>query len=202
MACTRGSNLIQSDTTYVRGWTWRTRYAARLSGNGNGSLGNGVGEGVEGVECGRRGGCAAAKHLEVEEEIRAPLHASSHLWNLGGSNSAGDQGSFEGESEQEAERERAREDGEDEAGYNTQEIQGVGGTVMRKIKRRVLVGAAVGDLEDDMVGLSANEEAEDHSQPLWEEREGRTRSWCAWCCRVIPSMDDLESAEKNKGHDS
>lgn len=117
-----GQGLRSADTTYLRGWAWRTRYSAC------GGVGAGLGQGNEGVECGRRGNCLAAK--EVEKEIECDADELAAL---------------------EAEMEKAGLDGRKWAGssYMTHEIVGVGGKVKKKIKKEVLVGAIVKEYEDE-----------------------------------------------------
>lgn len=68
-----GQALRTEDTTYLRGWAWRTRYSAC------GGIGAGLGEGNEGVECGRDGDCLAAKEVEKEIECDADELAALSL---------------------------------------------------------------------------------------------------------------------------
>ena len=68
-----------------------------------------------------------------------------------------------------------------EAGYWSQEIEGIGGIVRKKLKTRMKVGAPVREWEDDREG----------GQLLGREISGRERSWCAWCDRGVPSRCDL-----------
>ena len=51
----------------MRGWTWRSRYSTHLHG-----LGTGIGEGVEGVQCGRESFCLAARTIfkDIECDVR------------------------------------------------------------------------------------------------------------------------------------
>ena len=51
----------------------------------------------------------------------------------------------------------------------------------KKVKKRVRVGAVVKEYED---------ERED-GHYLGREQKGTNRSWCSWCCMVIPSEKDL-----------
>ena len=60
-----GQGLRTADTTYLRGWQWRTRYSEC------GGIGAGLGEGNEGVECGRDAGCLDAREVERETECDA-----------------------------------------------------------------------------------------------------------------------------------
>ena len=60
-----GQGLRTADTTYLRGWQWRTRYSEC------GGIGAGLGEGNEGVECGRDTDCLDASEVERETECDA-----------------------------------------------------------------------------------------------------------------------------------
>ncbi len=66
--------------------------------------------------------------------------------------------------------------------YLMQEIEGIGGVVKKKVKRRVRVGAVVKEYEDER----------DAGNYLRREQQGLVRSWCAWCERVIPGKKDVE----------
>lgn len=61
------------------------------------------------------------------------------------------------------------------------------GGLKKKVKKMVRVGRWVEEYEDERDGLSA----EGRIRVLEREIEGRNRSWCAWCERVIPSKEDL-----------
>ncbi len=65
-------------------------------------------------------------------------------------------------------------------GYTRHEIEGIGGVVKRKLVRMVWVGACVTEWEDE----------KEPGRYLIREVEGRTRSWCGWCWRVIPGAKD------------
>lgn len=111
-----------TDTTYIRGWTWRGRYSTC------GGIGAGIGEGLEGVKCGRGSDCLAP--VEIYQEIECD---------------ADELAAFE------AEMEKAELEGRPRSGssYTTQEIVGIGGKVKIKAKKRVLVGAEVKEYEDE-----------------------------------------------------
>ncbi|EAW24792.1 uncharacterized protein NFIA_102770 [Aspergillus fischeri NRRL 181] len=173
----RGKTLRSSDTTYRRVWTWRTRYSTYLGG-----LGTGIGEGCQGVKCGREEDCLAAQEIELEVECEADE------WSLSGSShnhqdDARIHGHLSPQDEllrdQSLERTNSRD--EEKPGYFRQEIIGIGGRVKQKAKKRVTVGACVVEYEDER----------DTGQYLIREEQGLNRSWCGWCCRVIPSKDDL-----------
>ncbi|KAF1812129.1 hypothetical protein P152DRAFT_380009, partial [Eremomyces bilateralis CBS 781.70] len=161
-----GIALRQSDSTYIRAWKWRTHYTTFLGG-----LGTGIGEGHEGVECGRGGDCLGARVVEKEGTVAAD--------GLGAGN--GEDGaalsrtptgrSWEGSS------------------YHAQEIEGVGGTVKKKVKKLVRVGLVVREHEAvrEHEGDRPDEKKRDM---LAEERGGEVRSWCGWCDRVILGRRD------------
>ena len=73
-------------------------------------------------------------------------------------------------------------DGGDKAGYLTQEIEGIGGVVKKKVKKRVRIGRTVTEFEDER----------ERAEYLGREIRRENRSWCGWCDRVIPSLEDLE----------
>ena len=152
-----GNALRSADTTYMRCWTWRTRYSTYLGG-----LGTGIGEGNEGVECGKGDQCLAAK--EVEKEIDCD---AVELANI------------------KREEEAIESPGREYSGtsYLTQEIEGIGGIVKKKVKKRVKVGAVVKEYEDER----------EHGDYLGREQKGTNRSWCHWCARVVLSQKDRQN---------
>jgi len=116
-----GKDLRNADTMYVRAWTWRTRHSNYLGG-----LGTGVGEGNEGVECGRGSTCLGAKiveHETCEQEILDVLAAET--------NSPDATERWKGTS------------------YFAQEIEGIGGVLKVKHKKQVRVGECVKHYEDE-----------------------------------------------------
>ncbi|PLB50270.1 hypothetical protein P170DRAFT_508474 [Aspergillus steynii IBT 23096] len=164
-----GMRLRSSDTTYRRVWNWRTRYSTYLGG-----LGTGIGEGCQGVKCGRGEDCLAAQEIEMEVECEADESSGSphgHSPGLGN----GPWGSHNHSNDRLESRE------EEEPGYFRQEIIGIGGRVKQKSKKRVIVGACVVEHEDER----------DSGRYLVREEEGQDRSWCGWCWRVIPSKSEL-----------
>lgn len=147
-----GNALRNADTTYARGWTWRTRYSYL------GGYGTGIGEGNEGVECGRGNQCLGSH--EVEKEIDC-------------------------DAEELADMKRDHEEHESSryvSGYFMQEIEGIGGVVKKKVKRRIRIGQVVREYEDER-------QSENY---LARERSRTNRSWCHWCLRVIPSLKDMQ----------
>ena len=140
-----GQALRQNDTVYKGGWNWRARYSTYL-----GVLGTGIGEGNEGVPCGRGRACLAAK--VVEQEVDCDTLTLQQL-------------------EEEAEAlGRSWEGG----GFEVQEIEGVGGVVKRKVKKLVLLGKRVPEHEDERSGavryLSREENGDVRSWCSWCER--------------------------------
>lgn len=154
-----GNALRSTDTTYMRCWTWRTRYSTYLGG-----LGTGIGEGNEGVSCGKGSLCLAAK--EVEKEIDCDAQELANIRR---------------------EEEQVESPGREYGGtsYLTQEIEGIGGIVKKKVKKRVKVGAVVKEYEDER----------EHGNYLNREQKGINRSWCFWCSRVVLSQKDMQTPE-------
>lgn len=148
-----GYTLRNNDVIYCRVWGWRTRYSTSLGG-----LGTGIGEGSQGVKCGRGEGCLAAQETELEVVSEAD-----------------DNGPFSGGSTSHT----ATNNQEDERpGYVRQDIVGIGGRFKQKMKKRIMVGACVVEHEDER----------ETGKYLTREEEGKHRSWCGWCWRVIPAM--------------
>ncbi|KAF1982780.1 hypothetical protein K402DRAFT_414810 [Aulographum hederae CBS 113979] len=166
-----GHSLRASDTGYARIWTWRTRYSNL------GGLGTGIGEGNEGVECGRGERCLNARRVEKEveldpeemEDMRRTLSRESQI-ESGGSSSSGDTNgrSWEGGS------------------FLAQEVEGLGGVVKMKGRKVQMVGATVREWEEERDGGAC----------LEKERKGEARSWCGWCERVVLSKKDKETNKR------
>jgi hypothetical protein len=145
-----GHALRRADVDYKRAWTWRARYSTYL-----GVLGTGIGEGNEGVQCGRGRACLGAKVVEQEVALDAEFLRLS---------------------EQEAEAlGRSWEGG----GFEVQEIEGVGGVVKRKLKKLVLLGKRVPEHEDERSGvvryLSREENETVRSWCSWCQRVVRSK---------------------------
>lgn len=165
-----GQSLRTADTTYMRVWTWRTRYSTYLGG-----LGTGIGEGNEGVKCGREQQCLAAREVEVEVDCEAEDLAANAEVDDGTTmaiipavTATSSTNSLVDESK--------------ETGYLRQEIEGIGGVVKKKLKIRVKVGAVVEEWEDER----------ECAGYLTREMRGEERSWCAWCQRVVPGIKDRD----------
>jgi hypothetical protein len=126
------------DTSYMRAWTWRSRYSTHLHG-----IGTGLGTGIEGVQCGRESHCLSARTIYKEIECDAADTRTG--------------------------------------GYFLQEMEGIGGVVKKKVRRRVLVGDVVQEFEEEREGGAY----------LEREQEGVDRSWCSWCNRVVLGKKDV-----------
>ncbi|KAL8918275.1 MAG: hypothetical protein Q9208_007443 [Pyrenodesmia sp. 3 TL-2023] len=161
-----GTGLSVADTNYRRIWTWRTRYSTYLGG-----LGTGVGEGNEGVKCWWGEKCVASQEVEVEYCCEEE--------------GASGRGSSSGEDESDGERYWTTEgEGKEErAGYWQQEIEGIGGVVKKKVRKRVRVGKTVKEWEDERDGKE---------DVLGRESRGEARSWCGWCGRVVWGEKDRQ----------
>ena len=69
---------------------------------------------------------------------------------------------------------------DEEPGYLSQEIEGVGGVVKRKVKKRARIGACVQEYEDER----------ETAVYLTREQSGQDRSWCGWCSRIALGKKD------------
>lgn len=166
------------DINYLRVWTWRTRYHSLGFG-----LGTGIGEGNEGVKCGRGERCLAARDIIVDMDCAEVGKTTAIVDDHG--NEIFDLHDLSATLEpQEPESHR-----EDSAGYYRQEIEGIGKNIIKKkLKKRMRVGATVAEHEDER-----------HSgKHLERERTNEVRSWCAWCDRVILSDQDKERLSTNE----
>lgn len=158
---TCGHALRAADSDYERGWKWRGSYSTYLGG-----LGTGIGEGVEGVQCGRGPRCLAAK--VIEQELDCDAEALSAMKDEADKiASEGTGRSWQGTS------------------FAVQEMEGIGGVVKKKVKKMVSVGAWVREGEDERDGKAPY---------LDREVKGEVRSWCSWCSRVIASKADIQLA--------
>jgi hypothetical protein len=154
-----GQSLRSADTTYKRVWTWRSRYSTHIGG-----LGTGMGEGDQGQKCGRGEDCLDAVESEVEidcSERPAPLSPPDLKATFS---------------------DNAPKSEVLPAGYLRQEVEGIGGVVKKKVKKRVRIGATVWEFDDERGS----------GKYLEREASGRERGWCAWCGRVVKGQRDRE----------
>ncbi|KAJ5570503.1 uncharacterized protein N7459_009933 [Penicillium hispanicum] len=163
-----GQTLRSSDTTYRRVWAWRTRYSTYLGGG----LGTGIGEGCQGVKCGRGEACLAAQEIELEVDCEAD-EGSSDTSSMGNSPAGPPSHHHDLVSD-------SHDD--EEPGYFRQEVIGLGGVVKHKAKKRVMVGACVVEYEDER----------ETGRYLVREEAALHRAWCGWCSRVIPAKNELD----------
>jgi hypothetical protein len=154
-----GQSLRSADTTYKRVWTWRSRYSTHIGG-----LGTGMGEGDQGQKCGRGEDCLDAVESEVEIDCseRPPSVCSPGL--------------------KATDLDSPHKSEELSAGYLRQEVEGIGGVVKKKVKKRVRIGATVWEFDDERGS----------GKYLEREASGRERSWCGWCGRVVKGERDRE----------
>ncbi|EXJ89802.1 hypothetical protein A1O3_02869 [Capronia epimyces CBS 606.96] len=162
-----GQHLGVSDTTYKRVWTWRSRYSTHIGGG----LGTGLGAGNQGQKCGRGHDCLATGGnaecwVEIDCYGRKPL--DYHREHDGGEPSSIG----------------TPDHSSNKPGYFQQEIEGIGGVVKKKMKKRVKVGATVWEYEDEKAS----------GKYLEREAKGAVRSWCGWCGRVCLGPKDAEEA--------
>ncbi|KAJ6189585.1 hypothetical protein N7519_004493 [Penicillium mononematosum] len=169
--CTQcGMALRSNDTTYRRVWTWRTRYSTYLGGG----LGTGIGEGCQGVKCGRGESCLAAQEIELEVDCEADEGSGSGSDTSRTASPAPPSFGHEGAGVPTDSHD------DEEPGYFRQEVIGLGGVVKHKSKKRVNVGACVVEYEDER----------ETGNYLEREEKGLYRGWCGWCSRVIPAKSE------------
>lgn len=163
-----GRSLRSADNEYESIWKWRTRYLPSLGG-----LGTGIGEGDRGVPCGRGGECSAAR--EVEQEIDCDAEDAREIDRDSRTGSPGTPSTMGSGGVSTPQREFMG------PGYMRHEIEGIGGVVKKKLVKMVRVGACVTEWGDER----------DQGKFLVREIEGRSRSWCGWCWRVVPGVKDV-----------
>ena len=159
-----GRSIRNADNEYESIWKWRTRYLSSLGG-----IGVGIGDADRGVCCGRGTECIAAREVEHEvdcdaedaREIESGISPSSSPVSAHGISTPTGSGAGT-------------------PGYERHEIEGIGGVMKKKLVRMVKVGACVPEYEDE----------KGSERFLAREQEGKRRSWCSWCWRVIPSAKD------------
>ena len=186
-------------TTKTSIWRWRNQYCEVLGG-----LGTGIGDADRGVICGRESRCLGAREREQETDcdaedareaeyssspssVRGPPSVASVAGSLhsaaGGSELGGGLGAYSPPAAAAAgHRTPSPAVG---PGYERHEIEGIGGVVKTKRVRMVRVGACVPEWEDEKA----------RGEILGREVQGRVRSWCGWCWRVVPGQKDYGTAK-------
>ncbi|OAL63151.1 hypothetical protein A7C99_5540 [Trichophyton rubrum] len=156
------------DVTYQRVWSWRTRYNEFLGGGGHWV---GYGDCGQGVQCGLEQRCLAAEYIEVEVDCEVGDRVSE----FSRSDSSNDSSLEHLRHSSSFSHSDGRDD--EEPGYLRQEIEGIGGVVKQKVKKRVRVGASVEERDDDR----------ENATYLKQETSGAVRSRCGWCSGIVPS---------------
>lgn len=201
-----GRSIRSADDEYNSIWRWRTQYGEEL-----GSVGIGIGDGDRGVICGRSERCCHARAQEHEIDC----DAEDRRYEFDQQPTAGTEPSnrtssiadplFEDDDDVDDYASNIAEvsfsapfqvspSGSREGtpplgpGYERHEIVGIGGVVKKKLLKMVRVGACVPEWEDEKARRII----------MGREREGKVRSWCGWCWRVIPSINDLNQGAKGK----
>lgn len=215
---TCGITLRSDDITYLRGWTWRTRYSAYLGG-----LGTGIGEGNEGVPCGRGADCADARCVEQEvdldaeglEELRCEWERTD--WNPSGVSGVATTGDGVGGYSSDASLTSSgsmnastaptsapsSSDGHSvpsrpplnpSSSSSSRTWQGGSWNVQEcegiggVMRKKVKKVVRIGAVVREF------EDERGEAGPdrvMKREQRGERRSWCAWCERVIPGAKDL-----------
>ncbi|EZF69247.1 hypothetical protein H105_08270 [Trichophyton soudanense CBS 452.61] len=163
-----GQHLRAEDVTYQRVWSWRTRYNEFLGGGGHWV---GYGDCGQGVQCGLEQRCLAAEYIEVEVDCEVGDRVSE----FSRSDSSNDSSLEHLRHSSSFSHSDGRDD--EEPGYLRQEIEGIGGVVKQKVKKRVRVGASVEERDDDR----------ENATYLKQETSGAVRSRCGWCSGIVPS---------------
>jgi hypothetical protein len=179
-----GHNLRANDTTYRRVWTWRSRYSTHIGGG----LGVGLGMGDQGQKCGRGSHCLDSSTNSVSW---VEIDCSD---GDGDSHYAGSRVGTPVPNYQHRDTPtlpHASNGTSNKPGYHQQEIEGIGGVVKKKVRKRVKTGATVWEYDDERTS----------GKYLARETSGVERSWCGWCDRVCLGVGDdlaavLGSAEK------
>jgi hypothetical protein len=180
-----------------------------------GGLGTGIGDADRGVICGRESGCLGALDREQETDcdaedarLEADNYSSSPPSSVHGGGGGGGGGgpsstaaSLAGSLHSAAGSEFGSSLGAYSPpgghrtpspavgpGYARHEIEGIGGVVKTKLVRMVRVGACVPEWEDEKA----------KGEILGREVQGRVRSWCGWCWRVIPGKKDYDAAKERQ----
>jgi len=169
---TCGHSLRANDTTYKRVWTWRSRYSTHIGGG----LGTGLGVGDQGQKCGRGDHClstcaSSVSWVEIDCSDGSLVdHSDNEI--IPGSRVGTPTG----------DRHDSPSPPSNKPGYLQQEIEGIGGVVKKKVKKRVKVGATVWEYDDERTS----------GKYLEREISGRERSWCGWCDRLCLGEHDRQ----------
>ncbi|GAW21509.1 hypothetical protein ANO14919_110300 [Xylariales sp. No.14919] len=195
-----GRNILGADQDYRSIWRWRNQYGEVLGGTG-------IGEGNRGVICGREGSCLGGKEVAEETDCDAadareqlslnhsspastpspPSSFTSGSPLSSGLSASGSEGGGHRTPSPLHSHSVGLASGSGSClrpGYARQEIEGIGGVVKTKLVRMMRVGACVPEWEDE----------KNKGQILEREVSGGRRSWCGWCCRVIPGERDTPKA--------
>jgi hypothetical protein len=128
----------------------------------------GITDGDRGVTCGREGDCLGAIETEVEMDSAGEIPTPSSSSPAPASPPPSD---------------RESPGVEPRSGYNVHPFEGAGGCVTNKTVVKIRVGQSVPEWHDEKSA----------SQILEREVEGKVRSWCGWCWRVLPGEDDRKN---------
>lgn len=130
------------------------------------------------MKCAKGKKCEGAVDVEVEFECSSSDRVGSSRNGSDSSVSGGSDGGWvEGEGGESPWGDK------EQAGYLWQEVEGLGGIVKKKLRKRERVGGTVREWEDEREGKD---------EVLGKEKRGEERSWCGWCGRVVLGGRDLE----------
>ena len=141
-----------------------------------GGIGTGLGLGNQGQKCGRGDHCLESgpesiSWVEIDCSEGAEEHEALSLSRTG--TPVGDNSSPGAMSNR--------------PGYFQQEIEGIGGVVKKKVRKRVKVGATVYEYDDERKT----------GKYLEREASGTERSWCGWCGRVCLGEKDRQGQRED-----
>ena len=114
-------------------------------------------------------------------EFECPAASSSGNGDSGGGGSSSSSSSSGGSENGDSGGESTPLAGKEDAGYWRQEVEGLGGVVKKKFRKRERVGGTVREWEEESRG----------AEILGREKSGEERAWCGWCARVVPGKDDV-----------
>ncbi|KHJ33033.1 putative sulfate transporter [Erysiphe necator] len=136
-----------------------------------GGLGIGITEANRGIYCGFGDHCSKAREVELEIYSDAEDARDKYFFNRSED--------LNGTSYIDKSR----------PGYNRHEIEGIGGVMKNKLVKMVKISECVSGIEAD---------GKDNDNVLALEIEGKLRSWCSWCQKVIPRNDEYKKMSKLK----
>jgi hypothetical protein len=157
------------------------------------------------MRCGKGASCLAAQDTELEVEVDAAecyyssgsdtehsQQQTSPLRSVVISYTGGDMNDVNSLSRTSSGAARSWTDG----GFMAQEVDGIGGAVMMRKRRLVRIGAEIDEKDGGFEMASSPGSGAPRgtsaatTKYLEKEIKGERRSFCAWCQRIVPAIDD------------